>query len=533
MLSLTLSAPRSAFAAPNRHAVTVRDTAGIASRLVGYDLTLAVTPATRAIDGRTVITLGEPARGDTLVRLDLSSRMIVWRVVADGHAARYRRLGDRLEVVLAPARALHTRSIAIDYRGTPDSTVVVFTDHAGAPVVASWGMPYSARQWWPCFDEPRMRAGRVDLHITVPHGLTVASNGRLVRVTEGAAVTTYHWAVRSPIYPDVVSFAVTNFDILESGVRSTSGTVIPLVAYVYPEDRDKARESFRPLPAMMQAFETLFGPYPYAGEKYGIAEFPVHSYREHQTLSSLGSAFITGDHRYDRILAHDLAHQWFGNLVSVHDWSQVWLNEGFAQYAVALWKERSEGRAGYDSTMVSFDRPDFAGSLIIADTMNTDALFSSTTFAKGAWVLHMLRHVQGDKPFFRTLRGYLKRFADRDVTTTSFQHEAEAASGRSLAWFFDEWVVGSGRPILAPSWRTSCDAGNGCTVRLEVSQRQTDAPPFTMPLDVRIHMAERDSDITIPMSGAVTTTTVHLPSAPSGIELDPRHWLLKTVLPAQ
>jgi aminopeptidase N len=260
--------------------------------------------------------------------------------------------------------------------------------------------------------------------------------------------------------------------------------LMPMVFYVYPEDLPKAKIDFSVLPDIMRTYAAIFGPYPFLREKYGVAEFSVNSFREHQTLPSYGAARITGDHKNDFILAHELAHQWFGNSISVKSWSDVWLNEGFATYAYALWRERLDGKSAYFQVMKKLDRADLFGSVFIADPNDQDKLFSATTFYKGAWVLHMLRHVMGDKSFFRALRTYVRSFSYKNVSTDDFKRVCESEYGRPLDWFFKEWIYGSDRPEYKYNWTTVSRDGNKYTLELKVYQEQKDSGVFVMPLDV-------------------------------------------------
>ena len=223
------------------------------------------------------------------------------------------------------------------------------------------------------------------------------------------------------------------------------GGSLPLRFFVFPEDLQKAKTDFAVLPDMLSFYESILGPYPFADEKYGIAEFTTPSFREHQTLPSLGANHVTGTHADDWILAHDLAHQWFGNSLTVRTWSDVWLNESLAQYCMLLYYEHAAGRGVYDNQIRRMEGADVHGSVYIPDSTDVKSMFGARTFTKGTLVLHMLRGVMGDDAFLRALRRYVADFSYGTVTTSDFQHEAEAAWGHPLNDFFDKWVFGAQR----------------------------------------------------------------------------------------
>src|SRR5262245_54909882 len=285
-------------------------------------------------------------------------------------------------------------------------------------MIATYGMPYTARQWFPCKDTPADKAETADISITVPDKLVAASNGKLIAEKQNDDGTkTFAWRVSYPIYPDVISLAITDYRTFTLPYQYSAAESMPMTFYVYPEDLEKAKAQFALLPEMMKSHVGYFGEYPFLREKYGVAEFVVRSYREHQTLPSFGAHMVTGDHSFDRVLAHELAHQWFGNAISVKDWSQVWLNEGFATYAFALWRERTGGGKDYLEAMQKLERENFDGPLIIQNTRDKNMMFSNTTFFKGAWALHMLRHVMGDQAFFDSLKNYVKLYSFKNART--------------------------------------------------------------------------------------------------------------------
>jgi aminopeptidase N len=488
-----------------------------------YHLRLRVDPARRMIAGAVTVIVRAPAP-DSSLTLDLSHSLKADSAKVGGHHVTAAHEGARLRLGLSPAgRRSQPVRVDVFYHGQPDSALV-FGEADGAPAVASYGLPYSARHWWPCFDAPSLKADSADIDVTVPKPLLVASNG-ILRTTEEHrdGTATFRWSVRYPIYPDVISLAAANYVVFSEYYRDSSGDSIPLTFYVFPRDLAKARADFSVLPRTLRAYAALFGPYPFPREKYGVAEFAIPSFREHQTIPSYGAKFITGDHRNDWILAHELAHQWFGNLISVADWSQVWLNEGFATYASALAREQIDGAPAYRAAMEKFAEGELEGPLIIADTADVDGMFTPVTFRRGAWVLHMLRYVMGDSSFFPALREYVQTYAYRTATTEAFRRICERHYGSSLAWFFDQWVYGGSLPRYRLDWEPGA-GGRGAAVTL--TQTQPDSVWFRMPLEVRLQGGSGDTVVVVWDSLPAQHFEISGPGRVTGVSLDPRHRVL-------
>lgn len=509
---------------PSRPVIAVHPDARI--HVAYYDLRLRIEPRKRLITGAVTVT-GE-IRGDTVtaITLDMAPSLgvdsvtVARRLVAATHDAG--RL--RVPLPLSP-RTPHPFAITVFYHGTPDSALVFAGPDSSPSIAATFGMPYSARGWWPCLDAPSAKADSVDLEITVPQPLVVASNGLLrATVPHADGTTTYRWAVRYPIYPDVVSLAIAPYTVFTWYHHYPGGDSLPLTFYVYPQDEAKARADFSVVPGILDSYEQVLGPYPFRREKYGIAEFPIRSFREHQTIPSYGAALITGDHSHDWIVAHELAHQWFGNMVSVANWSNAWLNEGFATYAVALWQERVGGARAYGATMQRFGAGNLRGPLFIADSTDVDHMFTTVTFRRGAWVLHMLRRVMGDSAFFQSLRRYLGTYAFHNATTEDFERVCEAAYGASLAWFFREWVYGGS----LPRYRVALESAGRDRSRVAVTvwQDQPERPPFRMPLEVRVARPRGDTAVVLWDSLPVQRFEMGRLGPATGVTLDPGHWLL-------
>jgi aminopeptidase N len=512
-------------------AVAADETVAAAMDVQHYRLDLRVDPASKSLRGVVEVRAQFLSNTPAQLTLDLSRALTVDAVTLDGKPTDFRHDDDRIliEVRQAPPKG-ESLSIAVTYHGTPQGNGFTFAQRNGQPAISNYGMPFTARQWWPNKDDPADKADSADIAITVPTPLTAASNGKLVATDSNADGTrTFRWRVGYPIYPDTVSVAIAEYVVFEDRYTAGDGTTMPLQFYVFAPDEAKARRDFSVIPDIMRSHVHRFGEYPFLREKYGVAEFATYSFREHQTLPSYAEKLITGDHANDAVLAHELAHQWFGNSLSVGDWRHVWLNEGFSTYAAMLWQEGRDGHAAYRTQMNKLAQDELHGPIFMADVTDNKKLFGSATFDKGAWVLHMLRHVMGDAQFFEALRTYVTEYRYRNVRTEDFRAVCERVYGKSLEWFFAQWIYGVARPTYRVSWTGAEDR-----LALTIRQVQTEAPAFAMPIDVLVKTASGAKRHTVWNDHSEQTFEISLDgnSANEAIEtvvIDPDDWILKHV----
>ncbi len=424
-------------------------------------------------------------------------------------------------------------TITVDFEGTPHFDGFYgfqFTQTpAGAPIAASLSQPWSARSWWPCKDDPRDKATyRTILH--VPAGMTGVSNGRLAALQDGGQ--TFVWEEDHPISTYHFSVAVTQYELL-ADVFVSGEDSLAIQHYVYPDFVEAASVDFASLPDMLEFCFANFGPYPFAGEKYGMALFEWEGAMEHPTCTSYGSHLVTGDGFYETIVLHELAHQWFGNLITCSDWTHTWLNEGFSTYAEALWAEQRYGFEDLQNFMAQRSNFTWWDEPLVRQPDDPDPwyYFHNMVYNKGAWVLHMLRHVIGDTQFQVCLQNYLNDPSLRYgvATTQDFVDICAAAVGQDLDWFFDQWLYWTVHPVYDISWSHAVPFDH--RVQVTVSQVQPPDPvygdlPFQMPLDLRLVSASLDTVVTVFNDQRVQTFEIEVPVHVVVVELDPGGWLL-------
>jgi aminopeptidase N len=505
-----------------------------------YELALDVDPASESISGTVSIHAKSLVASPASVVLDFFNVLTVGEVRENGAPALYSHLNDLITVDLSGEySAGDTIRIEIDYAGKPTAendelrdTAFSFSTHGPSPanrvqaVIYTISEPFFARAWWPCKDVPGDKA-TARMRITVPDTLVVASNGVLEEeVAAPDARKTFTWYEKYPIATYLVSLAISNYIVFDDYFRYSPGDSMRVVCYAYPEHEVGARLDFTNTVRMLEIYSDLFGLYPFVDEKYAMAEFGWGGAMEHQTCTSMGSGFFAGTTRRDDwVVAHELAHQWWGDLVTPADWADVWLNEGFATYSEALWVEAT---AGADSmrTYMSAWRPSwgFGGTLY-----DPESLFGTTVYRKGGWALHMLRGVMGDDDFFAALRDYgsEESFGYGNATTADFQRVCEDHFGGSLQWFFDEWVYGEGEPVYAYYWANS---GGGTSAGVELSIRQVQGDGvFVMPIQVRFSFASGDTTITVWNDEALDQYGFSLGREVTAVHIDPDAWILATV----
>jgi aminopeptidase N len=495
-----------------------------------YHLALNVFTQSNSIKGDVTIT-GICRDSASTLTLDLVNQMHIDSVLVNAQSMPFTQNSDWFDISLARTyRIGEILSVDVFYEGVPLSTgfgSFVFDSHSGVPWVHSLSEPYGAKDWWPCKNDPSDKADSADIVITCDSTLKVGSEGVLVSIANNKnGTSTYHWKERYPIASYLISIAISNYVQFSNWFRYSATDSMEILNYVLPEHNSTALQSLPLVVNMLAIYSKMFGPYPFIKEKYGHAEISGSSSMEHQTMTSITSF-------NEDVLSHELAHQWFGDMITCRTWSDLWLNEGFAQYCSALYRERQYGVSSYWAYMSSqIDQAMLSqGALGIADTSSVSNLFNSARiYSKGAVVLHMLRHVLGDSTFFLSLYTYANDPALKYSTATikDFQSACETVSRKDLAYFFQEWLYGDRFPEYSYSW-TWKSLGDSSFIILNINQTNIGTTPsfYTMPIDIQINAAGVYKTFTVLSDAQQQTFTIKCPVKPSAVLLDPDGWILK------
>jgi len=504
-----------------------------------YAITLDLPERGASIAGRAVLTVRRWGPVDTLA-LDLVA-LKVDSVLVDEKPVTFTRTDSLLRIPIGRVVG-DSFSVTVRYAGQPKDGLIIRTDSAGRWTAFGDNWPNRARNWIPSIDHPSDKA-TVTWTVNAPSERRVVANGELVEETPlagppGAAPRTLtRWRESRPIpaYLMVIAAApLVYYDLGRDGcgVGEFSSCVRQSV-YVFPESRDFLPGPFSHAPEMVRLFSELIAPFPY--EKLAHLE----SSTRYGGMENAGAIFYA-DAPFRRrtmqpgVIAHETAHQWFGDAVTEREWSHVWLSEGFATYFQQLWVERFGGDSAFRQELRRtrdeiVKAPEVASRPVI-DTTQTDlmALLNTNSYQKGGWTLHMLRALVGDSAFFRGLRSYYLANRHSTALTDDLRRAVEASSGRPLGWFFDQWLRRPGFAEVTTSWRYD-PAERRVIATITQGAR---FGVYRFPLTVAITDAtgkERRATIDVPAAANTTfAVPLQLDAAPRGVAFDPDVRVLAT-----
>jgi len=461
-------------------------------------------------------------------------------VEAGGVPLKYQTDEGKLTIALdRPFASGETITLSIRYSAQPRAGLYFILPEKGYPnrllQVWSQGERENNRYWFPVYDYPNDFATS-EVIATVPKPLRVISNGKLLEVKEEGNQRTFHWLQDVPHATYLISIIVGEFEVY---TQEWEG--IPIVSYVKPMDVEKAQRSFEMTADMMEFFSNLLEvKYPWAQYAQTPVEDFIHGGMENISATTLNERVLLDerarpDFESEGLLAHELAHQWFGDLVTCKDWLNTWLNEGFATYFASLYKEYWKGKdeflyerlgsaEGYFDEARRYKRP-------IVDYRPNSPFrqFDAHDYQKGSWILHMLRYELGDDLFFQALHHYLNTHRNKNVTTADLIQALEEATGKNFDLFFQQWVFSPGHPELKISFDYD-DSLLMAHLNIQQVQKTDDGTPiFRFTLPVEFWHGEESFPISFRIEKKEQDVYVPLAHRPEMVLIDPDLWILKTV----
>ncbi len=498
-----------------------------------YKLDLRVTTSPNYLYGEITVIAKSLSNGLSSFYLDLNNNMITESVSLGETPLLFNHSTNKLYITLDRSYSINEQfNVKIKYKGLPTQSgfgSFAFTTAGGYPAVWTLSQPYGAKDWWPCKDTPADKADSADIWIRCSSDLTAASNGILVDVVNnGDGTSTYKWKTRYPIAQYLIAMTIGKYTEYINYFHYSETDSMPVVHYVYPQSFNSNKDNLDKTPAMLEIFSEKYGLYPFINEKYGHVQFGWGGGMEHQTLSSMGG-FSEG------LVSHELAHQWFGDMVTCKDWHNIWLNEGFATYSEAVYMENMYDKAAYDNLIVSKmnSARTANGTMYVTDISSVNTIFNSAlVYQKGAIILHMLRGIVGDSTFFNILKSYLTHpsLTYNVAEIHDFKSVAESVSGMDLSYFFEQWIYGVKYPSYSFGWNYT-DAGNGFyNLTLKVNQAVNTSPSFfTMPIEFKVTTNIGDTTFNVFNNEQNQTFNVVVKGLPQTVQFDPGNWILKNV----
>ena len=508
--------------------------AGVSSRenaapfdVLSYVISVEVEAGVDTIVARTDIELRVSREGLDRLQFDLIG-MTVDSTFVEAEPVLFQRGPADLALSLERGRAGgDTLSVSIFYHGAPADGLLFRYDVYGRPTVFADNWPERARFWFPSIDRPSDKA-TVEFRVLAPAEWSVVANGRLLEASvrdDGRVLTAWRTERPIPVYTMVVGAA--DMVVREVGEFCAEGRhCVPITQWSFVEDEERAERLFRRAPEIVAFFDSLVGPFPYA--KLAL----VQSTSRYGGMENASAIFfaerLSEGRRGDGLVAHEIAHQWFGDAVTETEWAHLWLSEGFATYFASVFFEFVDGEQAGQEARAQAERTymgsasDVERPILDVEPEDPSRLLNANSYQKGAWVLHMLRRLIGDEAFFAGIRSYYNEFVDANALSSDLQRVMERSSGRDLGWFFEQWLRRPGYPQVETFVRWD-DTERALELRIVQLQRW---PAFRFPLRIAVEGEDFALARTIWVDERESRFSWPIPARPNGVIVDPENDLL-------
>ena len=424
-----------------------------------YDIRLKIDPKRKMISGYVDIKI-KVIDEVRFIELDLLNQYFISKVMIDGVTTPFKHRDNTIFIKAQDIETNSTILVTVEYKGKPPIAVNPpwsggFTwskSKDGYPWIGVSCQANGSHLWYPSKEHPSDEPESAEIRITVPKPLSVASNGSLQSVKEHKNKwTTWHWSTKYSINPYNINFTVGHFELIERIVPSL-GKPLRVQFYVLKENLEGAEKLLDQVEIFVEFFTRNFGQFPWIEEKLGLVNTPYFG-MEHQTMIAYGNAYKKNEKGYDFLLFHEMAHEWWGNYLSVSDWSDFWIHEGFAVYCEALYIEEKYGYEEYNSffTKNISKKIPLSKPIVLERNSTMSQIFGLDPYYKGAFVLHMLRYLVGDEKFFKILKELLhskKDLPNNQITTSDFIDIVHSVIETNIDWFFKVYLYENQYPII-------------------------------------------------------------------------------------
>ena len=457
------------------------------------------------------------------INFELKENMIVDSIFVDNKKINFNRTVDTIQIPLTSASIISQKdTIEIYYQGSPESNdfgAFSTSTHQTDAVQWTLSQPYGAKNWWPCISNLNLKIDSINVNIKTPKKYIAVSNGVLKNIDSLDSFYIYNWKHNYPIAYYLVAFSISNYKIINDTIATQFG-ITNFQNFVYPQSYNISSTQLIETKNIFRLFENLFGRYPFYTEQYGHVQCGFSGGMEHQTMSFMGN-FNRG------LIAHELAHQWFGNKVTCSSWNDIWLNEGFATYLAALINDFNVNDNLWDefkrNTILDITNTN-DGSVYVYDTSAVSNIFDyRLSYQKAAMVIHMLRYILGDDAFFNACKDYLNLNAYKSSNTEQFKNHFQNYTTFNLNKFFDDWIYSEGHPKYEYIWEYKNDS---LYIKLNQNTSHESVSYFELPIQIQFSNNTRDTTITILNNATSQVYQLALDFKPNNAIVDPERWLI-------
>ena len=492
-----------------------------------YEFHITVNDDNNDMQGEAKISLVATSNLESF-KLDLentdetSKGMMVTSISESGNPVKFEHQNNVL-TIFSNVTSGEEKTFSITYHGVPKDGLVISKNKYGDRTFFGDNWPNRAHQWLPTVDHPSDKA-LVEWHVTAPSHYQVVGNGTQIEETDLENQNTlYVWKTDVPIPTKVMVIGIARFAVQHIGETNN----ILISSWVYPQNKDAGFYDYAMGKNIINFFIEHVGPYPYSK----LAN--VQSKTRFGGMENASNIFyfensVSGERKIENLIAHEIAHQWFGNSASESDWTHVWLSEGFATYFTNLYVEKTKNRAAFlklvndqRNAVIKFSKTQLT-PVLDPNTQSLMRLLNTNSYQKGAWVLHMLRKKVGDVPFWNGIRAYYKKYALKNASSDDLKNVFEDVTNQELDAFFMQWLEQPGHPILKTSWKS-----NNTSLTFNIEQTQKTDVVFSFPIELKLVYEDDSSEImTLSVKDKKSSAKLDVKGKVKEVVVDPNSWLL-------